>query len=66
MARMKKIGHFLGPKSILLNSYQNLFKSENKDLTEFLFQCNFQKCTGQEGLTLSVPCISESCIEIKI
>ena len=27
---------------------------ENKNLTYFLFQYNFQKCTGQEGLTIKI------------
>ena len=27
-------------------------KCENKNLTSFLFQCNFQKCIGREGLTI--------------
>ena len=49
MARMKKIGHFLGPKSILLNSYQNLFKSENKDLTEFYFNATFRNAQDRKG-----------------
>ena len=30
-------------------------KCENKNLTYFFFQYNFQKCTGREGLSLKGP-----------
>ena len=37
----------------LKRSYDTTKKSENKILTQFSFQYNFQKCAGRKGLTFS-------------
>ena len=43
--------YFRTSLSCLKRFYEGL-ECENKNLTSFLFQYNFQKCTGREGLIL--------------